>query len=97
MAFSLCSNLLLAPRAWMPQTFRHRQLHAAPKGHVPLHPARGLTPAWAVGWAEVQQGAFWWLLVPRSTSQPGARAGRQSTPLPASGLSFYSPLWILMP
>lgn len=39
----------------------------------------------------MQQGAFWWLLVPWSASQPGARAGSQSHPFPASGLLFYSP------
>lgn len=53
-ALTCCS----APHAWMPQTFRHRHLHATPKGPIPVHPVRGLTPVWAAGWAEVQQDAF---------------------------------------
>lgn len=85
-----------APCAWVPLTFRHRQRHPAPRDPF-SSPLRGLAPVWEAGWAEVQRGAFWWLLVPWSTSQPGARAGSQSHPLPASGLSFYSPLWVLIP
>lgn len=96
-ALSLCSNLPLSSMCLGTHDLLSQAATPCSKGPALLHPVRGLAPVWEAGWAGVQQGAFWWLLVPWSTSQPGARAGSQSHPLPASGLLFYSPLWVLIP
>lgn len=65
-------------------------------GNVAPSTLRGLWlwRKWEQGWREVRQGAAWWSLPPRSISQPGDGAGSRSTLLPATGLSFHSPLWI---